>query len=226
MVHDDRRRISVTDAMLAAIAFCALAPSTSAQAPSTPSGAGFDVVCRLDADRVTPLTLGRVFRGVENSCFGCHRDAAQQAGAFEVASQPGLSDGWIRNDEVLTWLAEDRHSQAYAVLLTRRSQDMGRLLGVAEIHRDARCVACHSGFPVQSVECPDGLLPAALAADRRVTWGISCEACHGASGDAPVGQDVRQGWKRSMAFTTCVRRWPGRGCASPAMSAMHKTAAS
>jgi hypothetical protein len=165
-----------------------------------------EVVCRLEPNRVTPLTLGRIFRGAENSCFGCHRDPPPAAGG-EHAPAAGVSDGWIRNDEVPVWLHEDRHAQAYAVLLSERSQNMGRLLGVAEIHRDARCVACHSGFPVQSIHCPDGLLPVELASDRRVTLGVSCEACHGASGDARDAGAVRLGWNAAHNPFTGLADW-------------------
>jgi hypothetical protein len=66
---------------------------------------------------------------------------------------------------------------------------MARILGVvyadgnSQIHRDVRCLACHSGMPLDQMNAdPQGLVAVELTQDGRLNLGVSCEGCHGAAG--------------------------------------------
>jgi hypothetical protein len=162
------------------------------------------VACPLDAEHIQPLALGREVLG-SRACFGCH---LQGTGAFatldpEVTKivgaeflQRAVHDNWVLGNEWSTWSARDRHAQAYTTLLGERSKRMGKILGVEQIERDARCLACHSSLPAASVKREGMVVDAAyFAADRvdeRVALGVNCEACHGAAG-AHRPED-RAGW--------------------------------
>src|SRR5690606_29164512 len=58
------------------------------------------------------------------------------------------------------------------------------------------CLACHSGFPLHDVEIKGGLIDPSLTKDshNRLVWGVSCEACHGASRDGQVEGRHFPGW--------------------------------
>lgn len=139
--------------------------------------------------------VSRVFRGA-GDCLKCH------AGGLPKEPDPLLAaagfpekltdDSWVLLDEVKTWIASDRHLQAFTALKNERSKRMGRLLGVEEIHRDKRCLACHTGFPLAAMGDDPHRMPAELVTDLKVAQGVSCEGCHAPSGDA-VGGDAK-GW--------------------------------
>ena len=44
------------------------------------------------------------------------------------ANSGAVDDSWVKLDEYKTWLAEDKHAQAYTSLLNDRSKHMGELL--------------------------------------------------------------------------------------------------
>jgi hypothetical protein len=133
------------------------------------------------------------------SCRNCH-EGAQPNKDSRLARQFALKGdaGWIRGDELSIWGGEDRHSQAYATLLGEASKRIGRALGREEsIHRDVRCLACHTAYPILQLSIVDSLIDADLVkTDNRLIQGVSCEGCHGAAGDG--GQSVAgaalKGW--------------------------------
>jgi hypothetical protein len=119
------------------------------------------------------------------SCLRCHLNGI--AGEVEL---PGggkvnlMDEQWVFYREYPIWAKEDKHGQAYTVLLNERSKKMGEKLGVAEIHRDQRCLACHTGFPLSQMPVEkDGLVHKDLAKSLDINLGVSCEGCHGSSGD-------------------------------------------
>ncbi|MEY3459845.1 MAG: hypothetical protein RL215_3002 [Planctomycetota bacterium] len=128
-------------------------------------------------------------------CYNCHA-AGSIAGEDALAKQLGVSasGGWILGNEVRIWGGEDRHSQAWATLRGETAQRIGRAMGrEGTIHRDVRCLACHSAFPISQLKSEDLLVSEeVIERDPRVTQGVSCEGCHGAAGDGSGG-DVR-GW--------------------------------
>jgi hypothetical protein len=116
-------------------------------------------------------------------CVRCHGVPTGATAGPVIPGIPDASDGWILGNELITWGQNDKHYQAYAVLLNERSKRMGEILGVTEIHRDARCLACHSAIPVAQLNADkDGLVPVARLKDPALNLGVSCEGCHGPSG--------------------------------------------
>lgn len=133
------------------------------------------------------------------SCRNCH-EGAQPNKDSRLARQFGLQGdaGWIRGDELSIWGGEDRHSQAYATLLGEASRRIGRALGREDsIHRDVRCLACHTAYPTEQLSVVDFLIDADLAkSDNRLIQGVSCEGCHGTAGDGDqsVAGGAIKGW--------------------------------
>lgn len=194
-------RSLVLAAMLAAPCAIAWIPlDAAAQAPR------LELICPIDADNVQPLSMGRAVLGAL-TCSACHSNGTSKqvdanytpfVSASLIAQQ--VNDNWVRGDEWATWSGLDRHAQAYTTLLGERSKNIGKNLGVAEVHRDARCLACHSTLPaailkrdgnvVDAANIPAG--PAGVAA----YLGVSCEACHGAAGNsgAADAEGKLSGW--------------------------------
>lgn len=161
--------------------------------------------------RFVPHAPGRRFLGV-SACFRCHNERPGDPGEAPAKAPIDFPrDGWIRDDEYLIFSRHDKHVQAFTVLLAERASDakgpaatdieplavrMAKVLGVVDkdnkslIHRDVRCLTCHVGMPLSELKLADGNLVAADAiADFRLNLGVSCEACHGASGDGD-----QRGW--------------------------------
>ncbi|MBC7818698.1 MAG: hypothetical protein IAG10_17555 [Planctomycetaceae bacterium] len=106
-----------------------------------------------------------------------------------------IDDEWVLLDEAKTWATKDMHAQAFTSLLNERSKQMGEALGVKEIHRDKRCLACHTGLPLAAMDGESNLISADLAKDPIVTAGVSCEGCHGPAGDAHANDGALvKGW--------------------------------
>jgi hypothetical protein len=79
-----------------------------------------------------------------------------------------------KNGQFLTWVKQDFHFRAYAVLVDARSARMAEALGLsAAAQSSARCTVCHSPF--------QSLLPARLTKGVQPDEGVSCESCHGAA---------------------------------------------
>lgn len=93
------------------------------------------------------------------STSGCHGGAEEKSLQYSV------------------WSQQDPHSRAFATLTTARSARMAEALGIADPTTSPSCVSCHA--PMQAVKNTDPLL---LAPDAKVSEGVSCASCHGASG--------------------------------------------
>lgn len=91
------------------------------------------------------------------------------------------SGGGVLQNEHTTWIAQDKHSNAYQVLFTERSAAMAKALGLGPAHQSERCLVCHS-TPAS------GSSATVLERD-----GVSCEACHGAA-DGWIGPHTTGGW--------------------------------
>ncbi len=142
----------------------------------------------------------RVFLGADD-CALCHLTGLPKTNDPKATGLKALgfgmsNDKWVLLDELQTWAESDKHAQGFTSLLetNERAKQMGRLLGVAEIHRDKRCLACHTGFPLSAMGDDPHLMSAELVADRRVSRGISCEGCHGSSGDSVADGAELVGW--------------------------------
>jgi Cytochrome c554 and c-prime len=131
------------------------------------------------------------------TCLRCHTNGA--VGQVDLPGGGKLDlneEQWVFYNEYPTWVKEDKHGQAYTVLLNKRSKEMGRQLGVSEIHRDSRCLACHTGFPLNQMPVEkDGLVDRDLGKKLDINVGVSCEGCHGSAGDYQAdGRDFVKGW--------------------------------
>ena len=140
----------------------------------------------------------RTFRGAAD-CLKCHsggipKESDPLLAAAGFSQEKLTDDSWVLLDEIKIWITSDRHSQAFTALKNERSIHMGKLLGVAEIHRDKRCLACHTGFPLSAMGDDPKLMSAELADTLRVAQGVSCEGCHSSSGDATTNPDANKGW--------------------------------
>lgn len=99
-----------------------------------------------------------------SSCDGstCHGSAAPR------------NDRSVRQDEVLIWQEEDRHSQrAYKVLLNADSKRISRNLNRKKPpHQDDLCLDCHADNPPPEKRRTENNA-------FRVEDGVGCEGCHG-----------------------------------------------
>lgn len=84
-----------------------------------------------------------------------------------------VETGTILRNEYVTWSRFDPHARAYATLLSDRSLEIARRLGLPNAHEAAECLDCHTHH-----------VPAGLRGPRfQLDDGIGCEACHGAAGN-------------------------------------------
>lgn len=88
----------------------------------------------------------------------CH-GSTQPLKAFDSALQ----------NEYTTWSQFDPHSNAYKVLLNKRSQEIARRLGIGPAHEAPACLACHS----------DAVPAAKRGVKFQLDDGVGCESCHG-----------------------------------------------
>lgn len=162
----------------------------------------------------------REFLGM-SSCRNCHN--SKTVDVLEIENQADLTpleragqasgkireDKWVRLDEYRIWNRQDKHNQSFTVLLNERSRLMARILGVVDeqgeslIHRDVRCLTCHSGVPHYGLPTEDVTLADSVkmtmvtekfTKDPKLFFGVSCEGCHGPSGPGSPESGLK-GWK-------------------------------
>ena len=184
------RIASVTGVVLAAC--IVLASAASAQSPVT----ACESVQRSESGK-----SDRTFLGLKE-CYSCHTNGFPKDG-FGDRFGIMANDSWILANEVKTWGETDKHAQAYTSLLSATGVKIGTAMGVAGgIHRDKRCLACHTGFPIADLETETGQIHGLIdehkyKEDMRLTTGVSCESCHGQAGGV-------QGW---LAAHTSKESW-------------------
>ena len=94
-----------------------------------------------------------------------------------------------KRSQYLTWVKQDFHFRAYAVLVDARSARMAETLGLPAAYTSARCTVCHSPF--------QAVAPTNLANTASADEGVSCESCHGAAGSWLRGH-IRKDWSYAM----------------------------
>ena len=129
------------------------------------------------ASALTPA----IHLGVEGCAgSGCH-------GNVEASSRTS-----VMQNEVSVWRARDPHARAWKTLQEPRGQRIARNLGIADAGSAAQCLSCHTD------NAPAGQRGQMF----RISDGVGCEACHGAStpwlglhasGIASHGQNVAAG---------------------------------
>jgi len=101
-----------------------------------------------------------------------------------------------KRSQYLTWVKQDFHSRAYAVLVNARSARMAETLALPAAQTSARCTICHS--PLQSVA------PSRLTKMAQPDEGVSCENCHGAAGQWLRGH-TRRDWTYAISVGAGMR---------------------
>ncbi|MCZ2343240.1 MAG: cytochrome c family protein [Bacteroidales bacterium] len=109
------------------------------------------------------------------------------------------------------WLKFDRHTQAYQVLFSPRSQRMVELLAaggpVVPAHQQERCLACHTTPTLAAgPETPEIV--------RLRSEGVSCDACHTQPGRSTVEwlEPHKKGWRAgglADSYATHGLNWLG-----------------
>jgi hypothetical protein len=113
-----------------------------------------------------------------DTCRLCHEDGPR--GQFK--------DDFVRLTEYKVW-KKDKHSQAYEVLRGARSQQMGTLLDIADVTKDARCLNCHAA------NVPVALRQSIEGQAYKLEDGVSCDACHGPSSLWLTPHFTEPGWR-------------------------------
>ncbi len=139
-------------------------------------------------------------------CRQCHERSRPEVSASPSPTRDDIqflqrleADNWVLLTEMKIWIGSDKHFQAYAVLANEQSKQMAKLLGVPSALRDRRCLACHSGIPLQSLPTEekdwpigDGR-PGSLVSN--LESGVNCEGCHGSGANVNrEGKKLREGW--------------------------------
>ena len=127
-----------------------------------------------------------------------------------VEPVPATVSQALRNEHT-TWVTSDPHAGAYDVLLGERSRSIARNLGkkshkIIEAHLDARCLACHS-------------TPSATKETSRAD-GVSCESCHGASGNW-LSEHTTIDWKQRDKASTGFRNMKDLRSRAPTCAGCH-----
>jgi hypothetical protein len=120
------------------------------------------------------------------------------AGSCAAANCHGGHGPATRGSEYAVWCQSDPHAMAHQTLLSQKSRDIARKLGLSSATRSAVCTNCHG---------PD--LATHWLATRDVTLaedGVSCETCHGAA----------EHWIEPHKRTAGARRWSAMGTAQKA----------
>ncbi len=172
---------------------------------------GDDGVSRDTTDRFGRPDKSRIVVGFNNSnCSICHSKGTSDSSVKLPPNVRGRgNDGWILGDEISTWYEHDFHHQAFSVLLNEQSQQIAKRLGIVDkntkeslVHRDRRCLSCHSSMPVDQMAV-DAVVDANRVVDKEnkenqdyntkddplYNIGVSCEACHGPAGGS-------NGWEK------------------------------
>ncbi len=138
-----------------------------------------------------------------SKCAFCHGAATSKTEPDLPSDIGGRSnDGWILGDELVTWNDHDCHHQAFASLLNDQSKQIAKQLGIVDpqgnslVHRDRRCLSCHSSLPVDQMTLKGELVQEETSNNPLYTIGVSCEACHGPAGKRADGFE---GWGTAHA---------------------------
>jgi len=83
-----------------------------------------------------------------------------------------LKSSKVLQNEYVTWLKHDKHSQAYAALAGDEGKRMATLLAIPDATKEPRCLKCHSTYVPE---------PTKRGERFQVEDGVSCESCHGAA---------------------------------------------
>lgn len=126
------------------------------------------------------LVAGALFVGLPQGSSAQAQGGYAYTGVASCAGSTchGRSEGngaVVRQDEIATWQSpfavSGAHSRAYAVLASRRGQQIAQSLGWQDATSRSECLGCHATD-----------VPASDRGPRfQTTDGVGCESCHGAA---------------------------------------------
>src|ERR1041385_4858291 len=100
----------------------------------------------------------------------------------------------VQQNEYSTWVVQDKHAHAFAVLANPVATRMAKILGIARADTAPKCLACHALSPSE--------------ADRARTFdstdGVSCESCHGPASNW-LGPHTTKGWTHERSIAAGMR---------------------
>jgi hypothetical protein len=101
--------------------------------------------------------------------LGIHLGVATCAGSNCHGATQRPRNSYVPGNEYLIWSKQDKHRNAYNVLLQDRAVKMARALGLPDAVNQKLCLDCHT----------DNVPPDRRGAQFQLSDGVGCEACHG-----------------------------------------------
>lgn len=140
------------------------------------------VQAQEEAERPFPLNTATLQPGQYVGAASC------ASGNCHGSVQPrDLYD--VKQNEYFIWLKQDRHTQAYNVLLNEKSARIARNMRLKEkAYESAVCLDCHA------LNAPNDVQAQPIDAAE----GVSCEACHGPAGGW-LARHTEEGWTHDMS---------------------------
>ena len=100
----------------------------------------------------------------------------------------------VQQNEYSTWVVQDKHAHAFAVLTNPVATRMAKILGIDKADAAPKCLGCHALSPPE--------------ADRARTFdstdGVSCESCHGPASNW-LGPHTTRGWTHERSIAAGMR---------------------
>src|SRR5512140_557847 len=100
----------------------------------------------------------------------------------------------VQQNEYSTWVVQDKHAHAFAVLTNPVATRMARILKIDKADTSAKCLACHA------LSVPE----AERARTFDSTDGVSCESCHGPASNW-LGSHTTKGWTHERSVAAGMR---------------------
>jgi hypothetical protein len=101
--------------------------------------------------------------------MGVHLGVATCAGSNCHGATERPRNSYVAGNEYLIWSKQDKHRNAYNVLLQDRAVKMARALGLPDAANQKLCLDCHADNAPQNLR----------GAQFQLADGVGCEACHG-----------------------------------------------
>jgi len=100
----------------------------------------------------------------------------------------------VQQNEYSTWVVQDKHAHAFAVLTNPVATRMARILKIDKADTAPKCLACHA------LSVPE----AERARTFDSTDGVSCESCHGPASNW-LGPHTTKGWTHERSVAAGMR---------------------
>jgi hypothetical protein len=100
----------------------------------------------------------------------------------------------VQQNEYSTWVVQDKHAHAFAVLTNPVATRMAHILKIDKADAAPKCLACHA------LSVPE----AERARTFDSTDGVSCESCHGPASNW-LGSHTTKGWTHERSVAAGMR---------------------